>query len=45
MLAIEAATFSGYGGLRQTESPRPQAAEGHGAGGASRPLRSCRWIT
>ena len=28
MLAIEAATFSGYGGLRQTESPRPQAAEG-----------------
>ena len=28
MMAIEAASFSGYGGLRQTESPRPQAAEG-----------------
>jgi len=28
MLAIEATTFSGYGGLRRIESPRPQAAEG-----------------
>src|SRR5882672_1339373 len=25
MPAIEATTFSGYGGLRQTEPPRPQA--------------------
>ena len=27
MRAIEATTFSGYGGLRQTELPRPQAAK------------------
>ena len=27
MRAIEAETFSGYGGLRQTEVPRPQATE------------------
>jgi NADPH:quinone reductase-like Zn-dependent oxidoreductase len=27
MLAIEATTFSGYGGLRRTESPRPQATQ------------------
>jgi NADPH:quinone reductase-like Zn-dependent oxidoreductase len=27
MLAIEATTFSGYGGLRQTELPRPRAAK------------------
>jgi NADPH:quinone reductase-like Zn-dependent oxidoreductase len=26
MLAIEATTFSGYGGLRQADLPRPQAA-------------------
>jgi NADPH:quinone reductase-like Zn-dependent oxidoreductase len=26
MLTIEATTFSGYGGLRRTDSPRPQAA-------------------
>jgi hypothetical protein len=25
MRAIEARTFSGYGGLRQTELPKPQA--------------------
>jgi NADPH:quinone reductase len=28
MRAIEAQTFSGYGGLRQTELPKPQPAEG-----------------
>ena len=27
MLAIEAKTFSGYGGLRQTELPKPQPAQ------------------
>src|SRR3981189_3479853 len=27
MRAIEAETFSGYGGLRQTELPKPQPAE------------------
>jgi NADPH:quinone reductase-like Zn-dependent oxidoreductase len=27
MLAIEAKTFSGYGGLRQAEFPRPQPAK------------------
>src|SRR5258707_3437919 len=27
MRAMEATTFSGYGGLRQTESPKPQPAE------------------
>ena len=27
MRAIEAKTFSGYGGLRQTELPRPQPAK------------------
>ena len=27
MRAIEAKTFSGYGGLRQTELPKPQSAK------------------
>ena len=44
MRAIEAKTFSGYGGLRQTEMPKPQPAKDR-VWSASLPPASRRSIT